>query len=171
MPVDRLGQRPAGEQPERSAARDHEGEDAHGLGALLGSRKSCDQDGDDDARRHRPANALQRPRRDQRDRVWREPIQTRGHREDDHTGEEDLLPADQVARAPGQEQQAAIGDQIGVHHPREVRLREVQVALDRGQGDVHDRRIEHDHELAQAHHEQGKPPPDLVLSSAVHNAS
>ena len=39
---------------------------------------------------------------------------------------------DQVAEAAGEQQQAAEGDQVGVHDPDQLRLREAEVALDRG---------------------------------------
>ena len=63
-------------------------------------------------------------------------------------GEEDVAAAEQVAEPPGQQQQAAEGDQVGVDDPGEARLREAEVGLDRGQGDVHDRRVEDDHQHA-----------------------
>ena len=45
--------------------------------------------------------------------------------------EEDPPLADQVAEPPGEQQQAAERDQIGVDDPGEVRLREAEVVLDR----------------------------------------
>ena len=50
----------------------------------------------------------------------------------------------------GQEQQAAEGDEERVDDPGQVALAEVEVLLDRGQRDVHDRDVEHDHQLRQA---------------------
>ena len=41
--------------------------------------------------------------------------------------QEDPAAPDQVAEAPGEQEQAAEGDQVGVDHPREARGREVQV--------------------------------------------
>ena len=64
---------------------------------------------------------------------------------------------DEVADAPGQEQQAAERDQVGVHHPGEVVLREVQVVLDGRQRDVHDGRVQHDHQHARAEDVEGNP--------------
>ena len=42
------------------------------------------------------------------------------------------LTPDQVPEAAGQEQEAAEGDEVGVHDPGQVGLAEVQVALDGG---------------------------------------
>ena len=81
----------------------------------------------------------------------------RGGGEQDEPGEEDFLAPDEIAHPPGEQQEAAEGDQVGVDHPREVALGEVQVALNRGQRDVHDRRVEHHHQLAEAQHPERDP--------------
>jgi hypothetical protein len=77
--------------------------------------------------------------------------------EHSEAGEEHALSAGEVAEAAGEEQQAPKADEEGVHHPGEVPLAEVQIALDRGQGDVHDRDVEHDHQLRQAYDEERGP--------------
>jgi hypothetical protein len=73
--------------------------------------------------------------------------------------EEDLLAPDQVAEAPGQEQEAAERQQIGVDDPRQVGLAEAEIVLDGGERDVHDRRVHGDHQLAQTHDKDGDPAP------------
>src|SRR4029079_15868094 len=50
---------------------------------------------------------------------------------------------------------------VGGDHPLEALLREIQVGPDRGQRHVHDRHVEHDHELSA--HDQPKPPPALAI--------
>jgi len=55
------------------------------------------------------------------------------------------------------QQQAAEGDQVRVEHPREAALREAEVTLDRRQGHVDDRRVEHIDEDSRAKHVQSKP--------------
>src|SRR4029077_3674230 len=78
------------------------------------------------------------------------------------------------AGTTGQEQQAPIGDQVGIDDPREVCLAEVQVALDRWQRDVHDRRVEDDHELPETNHDEGQPAPPIGSKCRrmnFHNAS
>src|SRR3954466_6715607 len=47
---------------------------------------------------------------------------------------------------PARRKHAAEGDEVGVDHPGEARLREAEVGLDRGQRDVHDRLVEDDHQ-------------------------
>ena len=71
--------------------------------------------------------------------------------------EEDAPLADQVADPPGEQQQAAEGDQVGVDDPGEVALGEAEAVLDRGQGDVHDRRVEDDHQHPPAEDVEGQP--------------
>ena len=41
-------------------------------------------------------------------------------REQRHASEKDLLAADEVTQPPRQEQQAGVGDQIGVDHPGQI---------------------------------------------------
>ena len=66
-------------------------------------------------------------------------------------------PAEQVAEPSGQEEQAAEGDQVGVDDPGEARLREAEVGLDLGKSDVHDRRVEDDHEHPGAQDREREP--------------
>ena len=72
-------------------------------------------------------------------------------------GQEHAPLAEQITEPAGQQEQAAEGDQVGVDHPREAALGEPQVALDRRQRDVHDGRVEDDHEEPDAEDDQGVP--------------
>ena len=74
------------------------------------------------------------PQRDRRDREERDPDQ------------EQAPVAVEVAEPPAEQQEAAEGEQIGVHDPGERGLREAEVLPDRRQRDVHDRRVEDDHQ-------------------------
>jgi hypothetical protein len=65
--------------------------------------------------------------------------------------------AEEVAEPTAEQQEAAEGQQIGVHHPRERRLREPEVVPDRRERDVHDRAVQHDHQIAQTEHVQREP--------------
>ena len=51
------------------------------------------------------------------------------------------------ARAPAEEQESAEHERVGADHPLQVLLREVEIGLDGGERDVHDRDVEHHHEL------------------------
>ena len=64
---------------------------------------------------------------------------------------------EQVADPPREQQQTAEGDQVGVDDPGEVALGEAEAVLDRGQGDVDDRRVEDDHQHPRAEHVERQP--------------
>ena len=68
--------------------------------------------------------------------------------------QEGPAPAEEVARAGAEEQQAAEGEDVGVEDPRELAAREAEARLDVGQRDVDDGGVEHDHELGGQDHEQ-----------------
>jgi hypothetical protein len=87
-----------------------------------------------------------------------EAARRRGKREEDQSGDEDRLAADQVAEPAGEEQETAVGDQVAVDDPRQVGLGEVQVGLDGRQGDVDDGPVEGVHELSEADDHEGEPP-------------
>jgi hypothetical protein len=90
------------------------------------------------------------------------PAQDRGGREERDAREEHALAAEQVAEPAREQQQAAEGDQERVDDPGQPGLGEVELALDRGQGDVHDRGVEHDHQLGHADDDEGQPAPALT---------
>ena len=85
------------------------------------------------------------------------PHEQRRGGEDGEAGEEHALAPGEVAEPAGQQQQAAEGDEERVDDPGEIGLAEVEVVLDRGQRDVHDRHVEHDHQLGEADDEQRRP--------------
>src|SRR5688572_3215873 len=63
----------------------------------------------------------------------------------------------EIAQPPAQQQEAAIGQQVGIHHPHQRGLGKTEVAADRGQRHIHHGRIEHDHQVAQAQDAEGDP--------------
>ena len=64
---------------------------------------------------------------------------------------------EQVAEPAAEQQEPAEREQVGVHHPGERGLREAQIRPDRRQGDVHDRRVEDDHQVPAAEHDERDP--------------
>ena len=164
VPVDELGQDAAGQKAKGAAAGDHEREDAHRLGALAGLLETGDEDRQDDAGGEGSAEALSEARRDQLRRPVGHPAGNGGHREEEDPSQEHLPAADQVTHPPGDQQEASIGDQVRVDDPGQLRLAEPEVRLDRRQGHVHDRGVEHDHQLPEADDDAG-------LSSGVDSNS
>ena len=57
------------------------------------------------------------------------------------------------------QQQATEGQGVGRHHPLPVAVREPQRTLGRRQRDVHDRGIQHHHQLGDSYHDQDQPAP------------
>ena len=79
-----------------------------------------------------------------------EPRDERGGGEEDDADEEEPASAEEVGGAPAQQQEAAEEQRVGADDPLQVLLGEAQVGLNRRKGDVHDRDVEHDHELHRA---------------------
>ena len=125
--------------------------------------------GDDDRERcrreQRAAQALQRPRDDQRAFRPGEPGKQRAEREHRDACHEQPPASEQVGQATAQQQHAAEQDRVGGDHPLQALLREMKVVLDRRQGDVHDRDVEDDHELRGNGHRQDKPAPPFRVRS------
>jgi hypothetical protein len=110
---------------------------------------------------------LEGARGDQHPLAHRQAVQQRGHGEDDEAGQEEALPADQVAGPAAEQQEAAEDERVGVDDPLQVRLAQVQIRLDRRQRDVHDRRVQDDHELREADQDEDDP---LVRFARAHCA-
>ena len=72
-------------------------------------------------------------------------------------GHEDAAASEDVRRAAAEQQEAAEHERVGGDHPLQVRLRDVEIQLDRGKCDVHDRDVEHDHELDRAEKRESEP--------------
>jgi hypothetical protein len=100
---------------------------------------------------------LQRARRDEHRSRVREPAHERGDREDPDASEEEAAPAEQVGHPPAEEQEAPEGERIAVDDPLQALGAEPERALDRRQRDVHDRRVEHDHELGKTDDDEDPP--------------
>ena len=96
--------------------------------------------------------------RDEHPGGGREPARQRGGREQAEPGEEDAAAAEEVARPAAQQQQAAERERVGVDDPLEAVDGEPEIGLDRGQGDVHDRDVEDDHELRDGEDGEDEPP-------------
>jgi hypothetical protein len=157
VPAEQVGQHAAEQHADAPAARHAEAEDAEGLRPLADlGEEGHDQrqgDGGDD----RAANALDGAGRDQQPLSRRHAARDRRRGEDRDAGQEQLPLAEQVAQPAAEQQEAAEGEQVGVHDPGERGLGEPEVVADRGQGDVHDRHVDDDHQVAQAEHVEGEP--------------
>src|SRR4029079_54340 len=101
--------------------------------------------------------ALDEPGDDQGGPVRADAADERREREHGQADKEHPSPADEISEASGEEEDAAEGDEVSVDDPGEARLAEAEVALDSRERDIHDRRIEHDHERPGAQDFTGEP--------------
>ena len=67
-----------------------------------------------------PPRPCRRAERDELPGVGREPVEQGGDREEDHAGDEDALAAEDVGRAPAEQQEAAEQQRVAVHDPLQV---------------------------------------------------
>ena len=132
VPVDRLRDHAAGEQPDRAAGGGDEAVDADRLGLLAGLGEHRDDHPEDHRGGHRAADALHEARDHEHLLALRQAADQRGGGEDDEADHHDELAPGEVAEAPGEQQQAAEGDQVRVDDPREARLREAEIGLIEG---------------------------------------
>jgi len=139
--------------PPPAATTDH----AHRLGPLRGLGEERHDERQRDDRDDGAAEALDRPRRDQHLLRGGQPARERGEREQHEADKEQLAVPEEVAEAPAEQQKTSEGQQVGIDDPRKRRLGESQLLADRWQRDVHDRCVEHDHQVAHAENDQGDP--------------
>ena len=157
VPVEDVGEHAAEQDADRAAARGDEAEHAHRLGAVGRLGEEIHHERERHGRGDRAAHALHRTRGDQELLRGRQAAGQRGDGEQRDAGQEQPAVAVQVAEPPAQQQEAAERQQIGVHDPGQRRRREAEVVPDRGQRHVHDRRVEHDHEAAEAEDDECVP--------------
>ena len=86
-----------------------------------------------------------------------EPAEQRERREGREADHEDDAPAEDVADPPAEQQEAAERQRVAGDDPLEAVLGEVEILLDRRQRDVHDRDVEHHHQIRDAEHREGLP--------------
>jgi hypothetical protein len=106
-----------------------------------------DQQGQARGSQHGRPDALYHPGGDQQARLdGQAPGDARRH-EHDQADPVQPGPAVYVGQPPAQQQQPAEGDRIAADEPLQRGRGDVQAVLDRGQDDVDDREVQHDHEL------------------------
>jgi hypothetical protein len=88
-------------------------------------------------RQQGPAHALQDPRGDQLSGVLRQPAEQRGRGEPADPDEEDAAPPVPVAEGAAQQDQRRQRQRVAGDRPLETGQRGVQLAADRGEGDLH----------------------------------
>ncbi len=155
-PVDLIDQEAAEQRPEREPERRDARPDADG-GRDLAARERRDDDRERERVHQRATRALDRPERDQLMVGGRERAGRGGDREHDQADEEHALAAEAVAELAAEQDQRREREHVGVDRPLEAHLIRVERLLDRGERDVHDGVVEHDHEEGEAHRGERVP--------------
>ncbi len=162
VPAGRARQHAAREHAEAAAAGADETIDTHRLGAVARLREEIHDERERDRRYHGAAESLHRACADEQRLRAGKAAGEGGSGENSDAVKEKAPVAEQVAEPPAKQQETAVSEHIGVHDPDERGLREAQAFLDRRQGDVHDRRVEHDHQLAGAKDVEREPARSLA---------
>ena len=117
--------------------------------------------------------ALQRPCANQELVARCQTAEERPDREDHQAARKHAPAADDVRKPPAEQHEATKDERVGAHDPLQVLLREAQVKLDRRQRNIHDRDVEHDHELGRHDHRQRDPATTVLPSDCCfcHNFS
>jgi hypothetical protein len=156
-PAEDVGQDAAEEQAEGAAGAGDRAPDAHRAGAI----PALGEGGGDDRQRRGGdqggAEALHAARDDQHLTRVGESVGGRRRAEERDADQEQLAAADEVGGAAAEEQETTEHQRVGVDDPLQLLGGQVQVLLDRRQGDIDDRRVEHDHELGEADDDEGGP--------------
>ena len=105
---------PPASRPIEPPPADDERVQAHRLGLLASLGELGDDDREDHARGDRAADALEQARADQQPLAVGDPAQDGGGGEQHEPAQEHALAPDEVAEPPGQQQEAAEGDQVAV---------------------------------------------------------
>ena len=158
-PGEPLGERAAEQQPDGGPAAGDGAEDAERLPALgrLGERRG--EERERGGREQRAEDALRGAGGDEHAERAGGASYGRGGGEAEQPGDERPLAAEEVAEAPAEQQERAEGERVGRDDPLAQVVGEAEVALGRGQRDVHDGHVEHDHELGDAEHGEDEPGP------------
>ncbi len=156
-PPEVLEQEPAEQRAEGDSAADGSRPDADGP-AALGRR----EDHGDDRQGHRehrgPADAHQRAGCDELLRGPGERAEDGGQGEQHQAEDQDAPAAVAIAEDSPREQQGREHQRVGVDRPDQLALGGPQVLLDRLQGDVEDRVVQHHHQQADDQRRQRPPP-------------
>ena len=147
----------ADDGPERDAEARGRGPDPDRHRPLAGVGEDADQQRQGRGHDERGAGAHDRAGGDERVDAARVGGARRGGPEHREPGEQRAAAAEAVAERPGEEQQSGEHERVRVDHPLELAHVRVEVAHQRGEGDVHDRVVDHDREQAQAQHDQREP--------------
>lgn len=151
------GEQAADQAARRAAARADRRPRTDRPGPLGPLGKGRGEDRQRGGRQHGRADALHGPGRDQHPGVLREPARETGGGEEREPDQEDPLAPEEVGGPAAQQQESGEGQRVGVDHPLQPGLAEVQIGAHGRQRHVHHGHVEDDEELPGADREQHRP--------------
>ena len=157
VPIEHVRENAAEQYADASAAGRDESDHAHRLRPLGGLGEQGHDQGESDHRHDSPTEALDGSSSDQERLRVRKTAAEGGDGEEPDSGQEEPPMAKEISQASAEQEKAAEGQDVRVHDPGERRLGEPKVGPDRWQCDVHDRRVEDDHQIAQTEDDQREP--------------
>ena len=160
-PREVLGQDAAEQQAQGGAATGDRAHDAEGLGALLRVVEADADQGQGGGREEGGEPALEGAGSDEQPQVGGQAADERGQGEAAEADEEGPLATPVVRDAPAEQQEAAEGQGVGGDDPLHVRGGDLQVGRGAGDREVHDRRVEDDHQLGDGDDRQRLEPPGV----------
>ena len=163
MPIEHIRQNATEQYADASPAGSNEAEESHRLRPLGWLRKQVHDQREGNSRDDSTAESLDRPRRDEESLRPRHATGQRCQCEERDADQEEPAVAEEITEPTAKQQEAAEGEEIGVYHPGKRGLGETEILPDRGERDVHNCRVEHDHQSAQAEDDQREPTPRASL--------
>jgi hypothetical protein len=136
---------------------------AHAVGAIVGDV----DDGEDIRHQQRCPRALENAREHELAGARRQSAQRGGDGEQSQAPAERPAAAVPVAEPPGGDQEHGRAQRVAGHDPFDGPVAGVQARLDRGQSDVDDEEVQHDHEGAGQDDGEGCPAGEWCVSHAA----
>src|SRR5215217_4703006 len=124
--------------------------------------EGCDESGTD---------ALRSASSDERRLVRREGARGRHRGEDRQPDDEHALAAVPVSQGPANHDERGEGEDVRIDDPDQVARLDVELTLDRRQGNVHDRVVEQNHALRDAHRDERHNPTSATERLPTHMSS
>ena len=157
-PGEELGERPAEDQTDRRPAARDRAENSERLRPVRGAGERDRQQSERRRRQQRAERPLERPGGHEHLEILRQPADRGNDGKADQTGDERPFAPEQITELATQQQQAAERQRVGGDDPLPVGRREMKGPLRRGQRDVHDRGVEHHHQLRGPEEREHGPP-------------
>jgi len=168
-PVEDLGEHAAEQEAHRCPTAGDGAEDAERPAALLGVDEGGRQQRQRRRRQQRAEQSLQHARAGQHRERSRGTADGGRDREARQAADERPLAAEDVADLAAEQEHAAEGERIAGDDPLALVVGEAEGLLGRGQGNVHDGGVQHDHELGDAEDREDQPPAVVVgAAGGVH---